>query len=193
MTVPEPDKQFKRGSGVVKVYRQSPFLAQMDTRVRRVTNQTGDMMLISKDRGEVVNDVAGFWQSQEVDSTQFVKLFVQGVKALTDLTSAGTKVFELLYLRVQENPNQDRVNMAFWTIDQQATPISERTHSRGMCELIQKGFIASTPTLGVYWLNPNYLWNGDRLAFVKTYVRKIRPENKHTFVDPGQQVLPFED
>jgi hypothetical protein len=150
------------------------------------------MMLISKESGEVVNDVAGFWQTQEVDSTQFVKLFVQGVRALSDLTNAGTKMFEMLYMRVQETPNQDQVNMAFWTIDQQATPISERTYRRGMGELLQKNFIAATPSPGLYWLNPNYLWNGDRLAFVKTYIKKDSKARKTAFVDPNQQSLPFE-
>lgn len=196
MAVPEliePDQEFKRGTGMVKVYRQSPFVPQMETKVRRVTNKTGDMMLVSKEGGEVVNDVAGFWQSQEVDATQFVKLFVQGVKALTDLTNAGTKVFELLYLRVQEMPNQDQVNMAFWTIDQQVMAMSERTHRRGMGELIHKGFIAATPTPGVYWLNPNYLWNGDRLAFVKTYVKKAETKRlRGPVVDPNQRSL-FEE
>ena len=189
MAIQEPDKEFKRGTGVVKVYLHSPFLMVMDTKARRVTNKTGDMMLINKGSGEVVNDVAGFWSSHEVDSTQFVKLFVGGVKALTDLSNAGTKVFELLYLRVQEQPNQDLVNMAFWTIDQKVMEMSERTHRRGMGELLQKGFIAATPTPGVYWLNPNYLWNGDRLAFVQTYVRK-QPKPPKT-VNEGGTPLPF--
>ena len=188
MTMPAADKEFKRGRGVVKVYQHSPFVMQMDTKVRRVTNKTGDMMLISKDSGEVVNDVAGFWQSEEVDSTQFVKLFVQGVKALKELTSAGTKVFELLYQRVQEVPNKDHVNMAFWSINQDMTPMSESTHGRGMGELMQKGFIAATPTLGLYWVNPNFLWNGDRLAFVKTYVKRIAKAPKQV---GGGTPLPF--
>lgn len=193
LKIGEPDKAFKRGSGLVKVYLHSPFMPQMDTKVRRVTNRTGDMMLVSKDSGEVVNDVAGFWQSQEVDSTQFVKLFVQGVKALTELTNAGTKVFEILYLRVQESPNRDLVNMAFWTIDQQVVSLSERTYRRGMGELIEKGFIAATPTAGLYWLNPTYMWNGDRLAFVKSYVKKAEPKRQRgPIVDPNQQRL-FEE
>ena len=28
------------------------------------------------------------------------------------------------------------------------------------------------PAIGWYWVNPDFIWNGDRLAFVKEY-RKI--------------------
>ena len=187
----EAGKVIKRGRGVVKVYQHSPFLIQMDTKIRRVSNKTGDMMLISKDSGEVLNDVAGFWQSEEVDATQFVKLFVQGVRALKELTNAGTKVFELLYTQMQAAPNRDMVNMAYWTINQNATPISERTYARGLSELVEKNFIAATPTFGLYWINPSFLWNGDRLTFVKEYVKKAtKPAPKRvSFIDPNQQTL----
>ena len=39
---------------------------------------------------------------------------------------------------------------------------------------MDKGFIAPAVGTGWYWLNPDYMWNGDRLAFVKEY-RKKRP------------------
>ena len=49
-------------------------------------------MLVMGETGEIVNPVAGFWQSQEVDSAKFVKLFVNGVKAFRELTNAGARV-----------------------------------------------------------------------------------------------------
>ena len=86
MAVAKADKEYKRGSGVVKVYQNSPFLLAMDTKVKRITNKTGDMMLINKDDSSVVGEAAGFYTTTEIDATQFVKLFVQGVRALTELT-----------------------------------------------------------------------------------------------------------
>jgi hypothetical protein len=157
--------QSRRG---VAVYEKNPFMMEMQTKTRRVTNKRGDMMLVSNE-GELVSNVAGFWEAEEVDSTKFVKLFVKGVKALKELTGAGTKVFEVLYLRVQENMGKDQVYMSFAAVDQALTPMSNPTYDRGMRELIEKGFIAATPMQGVYWLNPSFIWNGDRLAFVKEY------------------------
>lgn len=153
----------------VAVYDENPFMAEMQTKTRRITNKRGDMMLISSETGEVQAPIAGFWEAEEVDATKFVKLFVKGVKALKELTGAGTKVFEVLYLRVQENIGKDQVFMAFGAVDQALTPMSNPTYDRGMRELIEKGFIAATPVQGWYWLNPSFVWNGDRLAFVKEY------------------------
>ncbi len=112
---------------------------------------------------------AGFWLSPDGEPPRFVKLYGHGAKALKDLTRAGTKVFEVLYFRIQENIGKDRVCMALAEVDQALTPMSEATYTRGMRELITKGFIAATPTQGWYWVNPSFVWNGDRLAFVKQY------------------------
>lgn len=153
----------------VALYDKNPFMVEVETKTRRVTNKRGDMALVNRDTGEIQSNIAGFWESEEVDSTKFVKLFVQGVKALKELTGAGTKVFEVLYLRVQENIGKDQIFMAYAAVDQVLTPMSAPTYDRGMRELIGKGFIAATPVQGWYWLNPAFVWNGDRLAFVKEY------------------------
>jgi hypothetical protein len=191
------DRVYKRGTGMVKVYEHSPFLVDMDARVKRITNKAGDMMLVNREDGAVVNDVAGFWSSKEVDATQFVKLFVQGVRALTELTSAGTKMFEMLYTRMQTMPNCDRVDLAYWTIDQYISVISLSTYKRGMGELLAKGFIAATPSAGSYWINPNFMWNGDRLSFRNDYIKKVEKprRGKATVTDPNQPALfsPEED
>lgn len=165
MTELTTPQQTRRG---VAVYEENPFMMEVQTKTRRVTNKRGDMMLVSNE-GEIVSNVAGFWEAEEVDATKFVKLFVKGVKALKELTAAGTKVFEVLYLRVQENIGKDQVFMALSSVDQALTPMSEATYTRGMRELVAKGFIAATPTQGWFWLNPSFVWNGDRLAFVKEY------------------------
>ena len=85
------------------------------------------------------------------------------------------RIFEVLYLRVQESIGKDQVYMSFAAVDQALTPMSNPTYDRGMRELIEKGFIAATPMQGIYWLNPSFVWNGDRLAFVKEYRRAAAP------------------
>lgn len=156
------------------LFAANPFMVDIKTKTRRVVNKRGDMTMVNSNTGEITANIAGFWEAQEVDSTKFVKLFIQGVKALKELSSAGTKVFEFLYLRVQEEIGQERVNLSFTLVEQKITPISQATFTRGMKELIEKDFIAPTPAVGLYWINPSFIWNGDRLAFVKEY-RKASP------------------
>jgi hypothetical protein len=182
VTMTEHNIKTRRG---VTLHENNPFMMELTTRTKRVTNKRGDMMLVNSQTGEIQSSIAGFWEAEEVDSTKFVKLFVKGVAALKELTAAGTKVFEVLYLKIQEKIGNDRVLMAWSEIDQTLTPMSESTYMRGMRELIEKGFIAATPTQGMYWLNPSFIWNGDRLAFVKEYWRKPDKQKRYTDTRTG--------
>lgn len=168
---PDSKPETRRG---VELYKTNPFIGHIATRVRKVINNRGDMMLI-KSSGETVSPVAGFWEVEEVDSAKFVKLFVNGVKALAGLTNAGTRVFELLYIQMQNNIGKDQIYLSYSGLeDDKLSEISRSTFSRGLNELIQKEFIAAMPAVGWYWVNPDFIWNGDRLAFVKEYRKKGR-------------------
>jgi hypothetical protein len=82
-------------------------MLNLQTREKRVTNKRGDMMLVSNE-GEIVSNVAEFWQAEAVECTKFIKLFVNGVKAFAELSNAGARVFELLYIEMQNNIGKDR-------------------------------------------------------------------------------------
>ena len=177
----------------VTLHEKNPFMMELTTKTKRITNKRGDMMLVNSQTGEIQTSIAGFWESEEVDSTKFVKLFVKGVAALKELTGAGTKVFEVLYLKIQENIGQDQVYMSFSSVDQTLTPMSTPTYDRGLRELIEKGFLAATPIQGWYWLNPSFIWNGDRLAFVKEYWRKPDKQKRYTDTRTGNLFEHYQD
>lgn len=195
LTLQQSKKALRMIEEIVKVkksrrgttqYESNPFVrtavANTKQGVKRITNkENGRMMVVSGDTGEIVAP-AGFWQAQEVDKTQFVKLYVNGVKAFKDLSGAGTKVFEVLYIKVQESIGKDVIYMSFPEIKQELTPMGEATFYRGMKELIDKGFLAESLIQGKYFLNPDYMWNGDRLAFVKEF-RKIGAKPKSIEID----------
>lgn len=183
--------ELKRRKGNL-LHSTNPFLSSIsiEKKVRRITNNCGDVMLVGT--GEVITPV-GFWHAEEVDSHKFIKLYINGVKAFKGLTGAGVRVFEVLYLEVQKNISKDKVYMSFSTVDQSITPMSEATYTRGMRELVDKGFIAASPHIGIFWLNPDYMWNGDRLAFVKEYRRKptgTEQSKKKSSLDSDQLFLP---
>ena len=172
-------------------YDKNPFINLTNTKsgVRRVTSTRNDrMMVVSEQTGEIIAPGVTFGTAYEVDKTQFCKLYINGVKALRDLTGAGTKVFELLYLEVQKSIGRDVMYLSFSEVDQLATPISKATFMKGMKELLEKGFIAESMTQGKYFLNPDYIFNGDRLAFI----REVRLKGSK-YIDPNQQTLPLDD
>jgi hypothetical protein len=156
----------------VATYENNPFVPAVHVRSKRVTNKRGNMSLVDNDTGAIATSIAGFWETEEVDTGRFIKLFINGVKALKELTNAGTKVFEILYLEMQNNLGKDKVYLSYTTLNQQLTPMSESTYARGMRELTSKGFIAASNGTNLYWVNPDYLWNGDRLTFVKQFYKK---------------------
>lgn len=171
----------------VALYQTNPFIsdAAVNTKagVKRIADTTGTrMMVVNGETGEVQGP-AGFWHQQIVDKTQFVKLYVNGVKAFKDLTGAGTKVFEVMYIEIQKQVGKDRVYLSFGQVDQDLTPMSEATYTRGMRELIAKDFLATCTAQGWFFINPDYLWNGDRLAFVKEYRRAAMTPRAITPID----------
>lgn len=158
----------------------NPFVsnAASNTRqgVKRISNKAGDKFMIVSEHGEIMANT-GFHEIVEVDKTQFVKLYVNGVKAFQGLKASGTKVFELIYRAVQDAPGTDRIHLHFMSIEQAITPISRATFDRGMTELLERGFIAESNIPGMYFLNIDYLFNGNRLAFVKEYrIRESQPQ-----------------
>lgn len=191
----EPAATSRRG---FKRYETNPFignaLSNTKAGMKRLTNKdNSSMMIVGTATGEVIAP-AGFWQAQEVDRTQFVKLYVNGVKAFKGLSSAGTKVFELLYLRVQAEIGKDVIYLSFGEIEQQATPISKTTFMRGMKELVEKGFIAESTVQTRYFLNPDFMWNGDRLAFVKEFFKApAKPTAKRLASDQQTDIFEFID
>ena len=175
-------------------HASNPFMtdAANNTRqgVKRISNKTGDQFMIVSEHGEVVANT-GFHQILEVDKTQFVKLYVNGVKAFQGLKSAGTKVFELIYRAVQDAPGTDKIHLHFMSIEQAITPISRATFDRGMTELLERGFVAESVVPGVYYLNIDYLFNGNRLAFVKEYrIKGMKPLIEDEKKVPSRQEQP---
>lgn len=159
-------------------HKTNPFLlkAIANTKIgsKRLSNASGDkLMIVSETTGEIVAP-AGFHEILEVDKTQFVKLFKNGVKAFTNLTNSGARVFSVLYDEMQNNIGKDFIYLSYSEINKDIEPMSEATFYRGMKELLEHNFIAETVTVGKYFVNPDFVFNGNRLAFIREFRVKER-------------------
>ena len=79
------------------------------------------------------------------------------------------------------------VYLSYSGLEQLNSDISRSTFARGLSELMEKQFIAAQQAVGWFWVNPDFMWNGDRLTFVREYRRQ---GTKAT--DPRQRALPLE-
>jgi hypothetical protein len=176
----------KRG---VPMYRTNPSVPDADSikkqrRVRFGDDKKG--FVVDTASGEVLSvGGAGFYEFEEVDNTRFVKLFLEGIKQATGLSKAGLAVFELVYHQVQKNPGTDEIKISHFLASDSG--INERAYRRGIKELIDREFLFKSLMDGVFFVNIRYMFNGDRLAFVKGYQRKGSKLNEY------QQELPFDE
>jgi hypothetical protein len=153
------------------VYRTNPSVPQsnrLPTRTRRINVPGGKAaFLLDNNSGEIKVGGMGFWWEEEVDSSRFVKLFLEGIKQAAGLSKTGIQVFELVYHEMRANPGRDEIKLNQYVAKDHG--ISDRTYQRGVRELLEKEFLYRSPSDGVFFVNIRFMFNGDRLAFVRSY------------------------
>jgi hypothetical protein len=172
----------KRGFPVYRTNPSVPAASGMPTRSRRFQVPGGKAaMIVDNSTGEIKGiGGMGFWWQEEVDMTRFVKLFLDGIKQAAGLSKPGIQVFELVYLQVRANPNSDEIKLNQYLARDHG--MSDRTYQRGVRELLEKEFLFRSPSDGVFFVNIRFMFNGDRLTFVKSY---------HLKGEPRQEELPL--
>ena len=164
---------YKKG---VPVYETNPSVPDPDSIKKRKTVRFGDDkrgFVVDGGSGEILAiGGVGFYEFEEVDNTRFVKLFLDGIKQAAGLSKAGLAMFELVYRQMQENPGSDRISISYYMANKEINGLTERTYQRGLRELLDREFLYRSPYDGVFFVNIRYMFNGDRLAFVKGYKRK---------------------
>jgi hypothetical protein len=159
----------KRGFPVYRTNPSVPSSNALPTRSKRFHVPGGKAsMIVDNSTGEIKGiGGMGFWWDEEVDSSRFVKLFLDGIKQAAGLSKTGIQVFELVYHQMRANPGSDEIKLNQYVAKDHG--ISDRTYQRGVRELLEKEFLFRSPSDGVFFVNIRFMFNGDRLAFVKSY------------------------
>lgn len=162
------------------VYRTNPSVPSANgitTRTKRFQVPGGKASVIVDNTSGEIKGLGGmgFWWDEEVDSSRFVKLFLDGIRQAAGLSKTGMQVFELVYHEMQANPGSDEIKLNQYVAKDHG--LSDRTYQRGVRELLEKQFLFRSPSDGVFFVNIRFMFNGDRLAFVRSYHLK----------DPGRQ------
>jgi hypothetical protein len=168
----------KRGFPVYRTNPSVPSANGLPTRSKRFHVPGGKgSVIVDNSTGEIKGiGGMGFWWQEEVDSSRFVKLFLDGIKQAAGLSKTGIQVFELVYHQMRANPGSDEIKLNQYVAKDHG--ISDRTYQRGVRELLEKEFLYRSPSDGVFFVNIRFMFNGDRLAFVKTYHLKGSPRQE---------------
>ena len=167
----------------VPFYRENPSIphrGEIQARGRSVkVAEGGKAMLVVNGTGEVLGRGSmAYMEQEEVDPTRFVKLYLEGVRQVAGLKKAGLSVFELVYNEVQATPGKDEVKLSAFTAKEQGG-LEDRTFRRGLRELLDKELIFASPYEGTFFINIKYLFNGNRLHFVKSFYKAGTKKNEN--------------
>ena len=161
-----------------QIYRHdlNPFVGDMDIPLRNKSVRVGTLgkrnsILINQDTGEKsATHVVSFVKS---DSKEFVKVYAKHIAMTFELTQAGLRAFNVLVWVVQyRGMNKDTVVLDglalsdFLCKNSLNTEIfSLPTFKRGLQQLVASKIVAATRRKGEYYINPSFIFNGDRIVF----------------------------
>jgi len=158
----------KRG---IPVYKTNPSIPEAHEIKKTKRAKLGDErrgLIVDNGTGEILGHGGAIsYEFEEVDKERFVKLYLEGLKKAADLSKAGLSVFELVYNEMRGRPGEDTVLLAV-----AMSNMEERTFNRGLRELLEKEFLFRSIIPGQFFVNIRFMFNGDRLAFVKGYQLK---------------------
>jgi len=162
----------KRG---IPIYRTNPSIPETGEISRSKRVQIGDMhkgIVVDNGTGEIIGrGGAVYYEWEDVDKDRFVKLYLEGLKQASGLSKAGLAVFEIVYRELRDSPGRDTVNLS-----QDESSLAIYTFRRGLRELLEKEFLFRSPYDGTFFVNIRFMFNGDRLAFIKGYRIRKAPE-----------------
>jgi len=158
------------------IFLTNPSLTgSLPSRKTQQTTKSTTAYLISPDSGEVLGKGAfGFVEENEVDSEQFLKVYLAGIKQFAQLSKAGARLFEFLYheLSGRNGKNKDTVTMNYQIVQLWDSQMTRPTYFRGLKELLEKEFLFRSMGADNYFVNIKYLFNGNRLLVVQSYQKK---------------------
>lgn len=199
----KPTKQ-RNSTGLTEfqLNKENPFLKQAIEEVNNSivkkyktatkTDQKAILQAYDPSTGEVLGHTQ-FVRQIEVDEQQFAKVYLSNFSSFFDLKPQAIRVFG--YILNQLIPNRDE--FLFLTDEcLEYTKYKSATSVRiGLTSLLENEIIARGRADNLYFINPLVAFNGNRITFAKTYVKKknVVPKNQGSlnFDDPADPyVLP---
>lgn len=177
-------------------FKENPFTKDL---LIPLKNKQVQISMLGADNNIVINQETGECLGgtsvityKRVDQTQFIKLFTQNIKLAFELTQAGQKALYVLFWAIQQGINKDKVTLDQLTLRDFLEVYPELTMSistfwRGLSELVKSQIIAMTERKGDYFINPNFAFNGDRVAFTTVLEVEKRKKREKVESENGQE------
>lgn len=148
-------------------------VVKMDYKTVGAINGVSMIEYTDTNTGEVVNANENriFRHKEEVDGEKFMKIYTAQLKEMFALSYPSLKVFGYFIKEMQKLKDTTDVFFRLQDCMDFCDYTSRAIVYRGLTELIQKGFICKTARTSTFYVNPLYVFNGNRIAIYKEYVR----------------------
>ena len=163
----------KKISGVEK-YVKNPFLEDGVLTIKKgkstVIAGSTKKVMIDTETGEAEGLVL-LHKYKEVDKDQFIKLYLGEIKSLFELSKTGLKAFGYVISCMRINDAEIYLNVSNMCSFCGWSTTTTQVYL-GLGELIKNKIIAPSVNSNLWFINPNVIFNGDRIAFIKEYKLK---------------------
>jgi hypothetical protein len=165
-------EQFKENPFVEKAIQDVKIIKRQQ--VIRPKNRDEIQMIMSTD-GEVTGYTA-FTRFIEVDEEKFAKVYLSQFATFWELSRAAIRVFG--YILTVLRPKQDSFIFKMDDCLEHTKYKHKKDVLSGLGNLIECNIIARSNYDWEYFINPLVVFNGDRVAFTKMYVKKKKDKEK---------------
>lgn len=162
----------------------NPFRVMLNDSIKIAYRNNGSALLdrfeiTDKDTGEVISDSKNnvlLRRKQYVDNKTFVKIYHDSLKDIFSLGSSAIKVFGYLMSEMQNTINSDFVYFDEKACERFCEWKSHPQVYEGLEELIRKLIICKTENMNKIWINPKFVFNGNRIVVFNEFIDK---DNDH--------------
>ncbi len=137
------------------------------------TDERAILQAVDPNSGEVLGHTM-FIRQVEVDEEKFTKVYLGQFEAFWDLNKPAIRVFG--YIMTKMRPKSDKIEFRLSECMAHTKYKSPKQIYDGLSALIKADIIARGYNEYVYFINPLVTFNGDRVSYMKTYVKKKKAE-----------------
>lgn len=172
-------------------YKNNPFMGndqiKLDVGKKSTVIGAGQKLMVDNQTGAVDDSVKMFYHKyRDVDRTQFVKLYVSEIASLFDMSKTALKI--LGYILGSLKPKKDELYIYLPELAEYCGYNTSRQLYRGLVELINNEVITQSIKPNMWFINPAYLFNGDRLVFIRDYRTKEAIDEIHEVVEQSKPI-----
>jgi hypothetical protein len=161
---------------VIVKHKTNPFIDETISHIKTKSIYKGNIkdkfVSVDRDTGEERSLQTNIYQPMRVDTQQYVKLYVNNVGRVFNLSKNAEKVFEYVLTLLQKDLDYFYFDHALCM--EYTGYKSKQSYYSGLKELIDNRIVAKGSSVNKFWINPTIVFLGDRLVVISDYRRVVK-------------------